>query len=257
MMYVKSVQSQSPPVGMFGDGEGFYGTQISFLKVEKMLCILKAMDEDPERYYVPTLQQIALAKIAIGICYDPEFKAFAQEFEFVKFGLSGSFMPPKKTPSLFLQGVNGLKKIKKRITDYVAKARARTTAESVQRNSIEAFLSKDSELKPIWEKLIEKKMSEVALPKHLQDDLLTAVTGIIWDIFRWTKASFDIIPSEEELLNNLSWKSDGEINFMKTANSLLDEFVIGKIKESLPPRESDDQEATFKSGVQLWTMIVK
>ncbi|GFQ65974.1 uncharacterized protein TNCT_116671 [Trichonephila clavata] len=227
---------------------------------------------------VPTLQQMSFVLIAVKICTELEVMALMKRYG------HASFLIPSKEIYTFLN---------KKILEYIP---PRKTYGLIIKESKFCFLENDSismyfsgnSCSPdpqlneyrftennlpcvMWEELISRKISCLALPNSLKSVLMSLMRCICIEIYQWQKDHKDIFRFQLiDFQRYFCWNSEGKIDKVKTAKSLIDDeslcitdrynlarlyFFVSDVIclwKELPPlfkdevRDSDDQKVWFQ-----------
>ncbi|GFQ70732.1 uncharacterized protein TNCT_369501 [Trichonephila clavata] len=172
-----------------------------------------------DRLPVLPLRQMALTKVAINVCLDPEI------LDFVKINGCASFVFPSKETHLYL-GVKSPKEetwiwkdfLKECVSDFCALFKLRNVpecADCVTRKNILPFAR--------WEELVEEKIS--SLPKLLQRELLDMLRSVSIEMDMWTKEHSKYWREFSEIVccfqHDFQWNSLGKIDRWRTARKLI------------------------------------
>ncbi|GFU15421.1 uncharacterized protein NPIL_611171 [Nephila pilipes] len=171
---------------------------------------------------VLSLRQMAMIKVAIHVCNDPDIQ------DFVKENGSFSFVFPSDTTQIFLNGAK-LKSIQTWAWENCfTEASSNSWIESQvpnydrlphwdMRTSFPPFKT--------WTELVEKKVSSFLLPRKLHPELLDVIRLVSLEIDKWTKEHSLILKKFTEFTRAaqcyFQWNSRGIIDRIKTARTLI------------------------------------
>ncbi|GFT25438.1 uncharacterized protein NPIL_519701 [Nephila pilipes] len=171
-----------------------------------------------------SLREMAMLKIAVAVCNDPEVRHLVKEYG------SSAFAFPCRETHLFLS---------KEPASYEGKAHAlridECRAEALMRTCASVDLIVHIEPKdeytgePLidllpsqkWEKLVVSKLFSILESPLLQKELFTLVRLISYEIDKWFKDHNDIIHCNSEIQYSFQWKSQGKIDREETAKILI------------------------------------
>ncbi|GFU05300.1 uncharacterized protein NPIL_6201 [Nephila pilipes] len=180
---------------------------------------------------VLSLRQMAMIKVAIHVCNDPDIQ------DFVKQNGSFSFVFPSDTTQIFLYGAK-LKSIQtwaweNFFTDSAICPQFQTYIPNYDEMSQWDMATSFPPFKT-WTELVEKKVSSFLLPRHLQSELLDVIRLIYLEIDKWAKEHSVILIDSTEFTRAaqcyFQWNSLGMIERIKTTRMLI-------TNESLPIEE--------------------
>ncbi|GFW29552.1 uncharacterized protein TNCV_1549631 [Trichonephila clavipes] len=176
---------------------------------------------------LPRLQQVSLVVSGIEICSDSEVKALTE-----KYGLAACIFPSKeirkflnkdssKVSSLELQmnawkyDFYGYQPSSLKISDI--------TEYYKELNFNESGLTEDALPCIKWEELIARKISNLALSNCMKRKLTQLIRSLSLEIDKWNNDHSDIlIRTSINFQRYFCWKSEGIIDRIRTAKSLLD-----------------------------------
>ncbi|GFT56570.1 uncharacterized protein TNCV_4056661 [Trichonephila clavipes] len=171
-----------------------------------------------DRFPVLSLRQMAMTKLAITVCCDPEILDLVKDYGCV------SFVFPSKEAHLYL-GVKSWKneawiqKDSKSIIGYPVGFLCQEI------KNIEPKISKmRKNILPFarWEELVKKRIS--SLPQLLKHELLDVIRSVSIEIDKWIKYHFKDWQSFSgacSALYDFQWNSLGKIDRLRTASALV------------------------------------
>ncbi|GFS34949.1 uncharacterized protein NPIL_278131, partial [Nephila pilipes] len=177
---------------------------------------------------VLSLRQMAMIKVAIHVCNDPDIQ------DFVKENGSFSFVFPSDGIQVFLNGAE-LKSIQ-------TWAWENFFTDSTFLPQVQTYIPNYDEMSPFdmttsfppfktWTDLVEKKMSSFLLPRKLQPEMFDVIRLVSLEIEKWIKEHSLILLNSTEFTRAaqcyFQWNSLGIIDRIKTARTLI-------TNESLP-----------------------
>ncbi|GFT56517.1 uncharacterized protein TNCV_3508631 [Trichonephila clavipes] len=170
-----------------------------------------------ERFPVLSLRQMAMTKLAITVCCDPEILDLVKDYGCV------SFVFPSKETHLYL-GVKSLKNEAWNRKDFLnllgfpdrclSKMLVVGPDISKVRKNILPFAK--------WEELVKKRIS--SLPQLLQHELLDVIRSVSIEIDQWIKyhsQDWRNFSGACNALCDFQWNSLGKIDVVKTASALI------------------------------------
>ncbi|GFS61579.1 uncharacterized protein TNCV_4312581 [Trichonephila clavipes] len=175
-------------------------------------------------YPLLNLRQLAVLKLAVNVCDDPEVKDFLKEN-----GIVSVVFPSKEVTSYMHGGEKEAEKIwvgKDLIIDgFVLDAMKRQLR--LYRQFFYGVKSRGDTL-PFrrWEELIEKKIFSLSLPENLHAELLEIIRIVSLEIDKWVKNLTILLGRSAESiartsLSSFQWNSLGKIDRAKTASMLI------------------------------------
>lgn len=72
-----------------------------------------------------------------------------------------------------------------------------------------------------WQQLVREKVPSNNIPITLQDEIISLMISINVDVLNWMKDHESILTYQQLWLFKFCWKSDGTVDRIKTANSLI------------------------------------
>ncbi|GFR31023.1 uncharacterized protein TNCT_366801 [Trichonephila clavata] len=183
--------------------------------------------------FVPSLQHIALIKVAIAICNDPEVIALEEELKFPI-----SLLPSKALETLYNESSWFYLSwpLIEKLLPWMKPKSAKIKRRSQEEGEISCESYWDSADKPYeakirfplcilsskrWEKLILKKAANFSIAKNLQKQLVDVVRYLFSEIEKWKQDHDPIVSSYASLPSSFHWKSCGIIDWLKTARTLI------------------------------------
>ncbi|GFR01146.1 uncharacterized protein TNCT_238131 [Trichonephila clavata] len=167
---------------------------------------------------VPSLRQMAMTRVAITVCRDPEI------MDFVKINGCSSFIFPSKVIHKYLNVKNPAKETWK-WKDLTMKIYfpAERSVPGIEPGFIDWEVKKNILPFARWEKLVEEKAP--SLPKPLQRELLDVARIVSIEVDKWNEHHFPIWPNFSEIARNFQyefqWNSFGKIDRERTTMKLI------------------------------------
>ncbi|GFQ70728.1 uncharacterized protein TNCT_369471 [Trichonephila clavata] len=166
------------------------------------------------------LRQMALTKVAITVCLDPEI------LDFVKINTSVSFVFPSKETHLFL-GVRSPKEEIWTWNDFLYESVSNLDELLRQRNMVSECVDNVTRKNILpfasWEELVQKRIS--LFPNLLQHELLDMVRSVSIEIDIWIKDHSKYWRQFSEIVccfqHDFQWNSLGKIDRWRTARKLI------------------------------------
>ncbi|GFR01141.1 uncharacterized protein TNCT_238111 [Trichonephila clavata] len=176
-----------------------------------------------DRLPVLSLRQMAMTKVAITVCLDPEILDFVKDYG------CASFVFPSKETHLYLNAKCPVEenwmwkdimveKIKSKFS-YLHRTRrnATETDDCEPKNNVLPFAN--------WEELVEERISSFLLPQLLQHELLDVVRSVSIEIDKWIKdhtKDWRLSPVLARCVQyDFQWNLHGKIDRGRTARKLI------------------------------------
>ncbi|GFS61512.1 uncharacterized protein TNCV_4312241 [Trichonephila clavipes] len=176
-----------------------------------------------ERPYVLSLRQMAMTKVAINVCLDPEILDLVKDYG------CASFVFPSKVAHLYLNAESPVEetwmwkdfmveKVLSKFSNLPGRRRSATQPDDwVTRKNILPFAR--------WEELVEERISSFLLPQLLQHELFDVVRTVSIEIDKWIKDHTEDWRKFPEIARcaqyDFQWNSHGKIDRVKTASTLI------------------------------------
>ncbi|GFV49120.1 uncharacterized protein TNCV_236541 [Trichonephila clavipes] len=186
-------------------------------RCKRGICVTMDLFDHPR---VLSLRQMAMTKLAITVCHDPEI------LNFMKTNGCASFVFPSKEAHLYLEvespneetWISGDCLTRNVSNPYIPGGQGYVAAkhvECIKRSNILPFAR--------WEELVEKKIS--SLPKDLQYELLDVVRSCCIEIDKWIRCLTQYWKKPSEVARSFQydfqWNSLGKIDGGRTAEKLI------------------------------------
>ncbi|GFS37690.1 uncharacterized protein TNIN_414651 [Trichonephila inaurata madagascariensis] len=180
---------------------------------------------------VPTLEQMSFVVIAIRISNDPEVESLMKKYGPLSFAFPDKELRtflnkkiPESNHQMMYKGrISEIKHIFNSSWPMPLCNRDYAILSPYSNFNINGFTTSDLPSK-LWEEIVSKKISCLPLPNIIKSQLMSIIRCICLEIDRWKKDHRDNFELDFlNLQNYICWTSQGKIDRVRTAKSLIND----------------------------------